>query len=106
VFLWAQEAPQIVARFGAEVLPTVLEILDDLAAPAMQRGAAAATLGFLATTTPELRAQIVTELRDHLAHEEDATVTDTLLRRWLSSTRVRHMLRSWQLTAPSALIER
>lgn len=72
-FLWSQEAPQIVANFGAEVLPVVLEIASDLEAPALQRGSAAATLGFLATTTPDLRAEIVVALRERLDSEPDAT---------------------------------
>jgi hypothetical protein len=73
-FLWAQEAPQIVARIGADALPIVLGVADDLDAPPLQRGAAFATLGFLATTTPELRDQIVVELRTRLSRETDATV--------------------------------
>ncbi len=72
-FLWAQEAPQIVATFGAEVLPVVLRIVDDMDAAPLQRGAAVATLGFLATTTPELREQIIAELRERLRQEPDAT---------------------------------
>lgn len=72
-FLWSQEAPQIVANFGAEALQAVLEIVRDMAAPALQRGSAAATLGFLATTTPDLRDEIVATLREQLDSEPDAT---------------------------------
>ncbi len=72
-FLWAQEAPQIVANFGAEVLPVVLGVAGDMDAAPLQRGAAFATLGFLATTTPELRDQIIAELRTRLANEPDLT---------------------------------
>lgn len=72
-FLWAQEAPQIVANLGAAVLPTVLRIGADMDAAPLQRGAALATLGFLAKTTPELREQIIAALRERLAVETEAT---------------------------------
>lgn len=72
-FLWSQEAPQIVANLGAEVLPAVLEIAADLEAPALQRGAAVASLGFLATTTPDLRDEIIAVLRQRLSSEPDST---------------------------------
>lgn len=72
-FLWSQEVPQIVANLGPEVLPLALEIASDLEAPALQRGSAAATLGFLATTAPELREQIIQALRERLQAEPDAT---------------------------------
>ena len=72
-FLWAQEAPQIVANFGAGVLPVVLTVTDDLTTTALQRGAAYATLGFLATTTPELRERIIAELRTRFARETEPT---------------------------------
>lgn len=72
-FLWSQEAPQIVANLGPEVLPVVLEIANDLEAPALQRGSAFATLGFLATTTPDLRDEIIAVLRERLGSEPDPT---------------------------------
>ena len=72
-FLWSQEVPQIVANLGAEVLPIVLAIANDLTAPALQRGSAVATLGFLAWTTPSLRDQIVAVLRERLRDEPDVT---------------------------------
>lgn len=72
-FLWAQEAPQIVARIGSDVLPIALAVADDPAAPPLQRGAAYATLGFLATTTPDLRDRIIGELRPRLERETDDT---------------------------------
>lgn len=72
-FLWAQEAPQIVANFGGDVLPIVLAVTDDMATTALQRGAAFATLGFLATTTPDLRDQIIGELRTRFARETEST---------------------------------
>ncbi|MDP9316096.1 MAG: DUF1186 family protein [Chloroflexota bacterium] len=78
-FLWAQEAPQIVANFGADVLPVVLAITDDLTTSALQRGAAFATLGFLATTTPELREQIIDELRTRFARETEPTARGYLV---------------------------
>jgi hypothetical protein len=78
-FLWAQEVPQIVARFGADVLPISLAVADDAAASALQRGAAFATLGFLATTTPSLRDQIINELRTRLPNESDATAKGYLV---------------------------
>jgi hypothetical protein len=72
-FLWSQETPQIIANFGAEALPAVLEIANDLEAPALQRGSAFATLGFLATTTPDLREQIIAVLRERLSSDPDST---------------------------------
>lgn len=72
-FLWSQEVPQIVANFGADVWPIALRIVDDLETPPLRRGAAYATLSFLATTTPELRADIVAALRERLDREPDNT---------------------------------
>lgn len=72
-YLWSQEVPQIVANLGAEVLPVILEIANDMDAPALQRGSACATLGFLATTTPALRDEIAAVLRERLGAEPDST---------------------------------
>lgn len=72
-FLWTQEAPQIIANFGADVLPIVVSVADDMAAPPLRRGAAYATLSFLARTTPELRAEIVAALHERLDREPDNT---------------------------------
>lgn len=72
-FLWSQEVPQIVANFGADVLPVALKIADDLEIPALRRGAAYATLSFLATTAPELRADIIKALHERLEREPDDT---------------------------------
>jgi hypothetical protein len=72
-FLWAQEVPQIVANFGPKVLLIALRLAADADAPALRRGAAAATLGFLAATKPDLRPQIVTGLRERLREESDPT---------------------------------
>jgi hypothetical protein len=78
-FLWAQEAPQIVANFGPDVLPTVLALADDMSAVPLQRGAAFATMGFLATTNPELRDEIVAELRKRMATEHEPTARGYLV---------------------------
>lgn len=72
-FLWAQEVPQIVANFGPRVLLIALRLAAEPAAPPLQRGAAAATLGFLAAVEPELRSQIITGLRERLREESDPT---------------------------------
>jgi hypothetical protein len=71
-FIWAQEAPQIVARFGSAALPAILRIADDQDAPPRQRGAAYAALSFLATTTPDVRDQVVAELRARFSRETDS----------------------------------
>ncbi|HEX6291382.1 MAG TPA: DUF1186 domain-containing protein [Herpetosiphonaceae bacterium] len=78
-FLWAQEAPQIVARFGADALPVILGVADDQAAPPKQRGAAYAALSYLATITSELRDQVVTELRERFSRESDSTAKGYLV---------------------------
>ncbi len=78
-FLWAQEAPQIVARFGAEALPGILRVADDQEAPPRQRGAAYAALSYLAITTPELREQIVAELRSRFSGERDGVAKGYLV---------------------------
>lgn len=70
-FLWAQEVPQVIAQFGGDILPAVLSVADDTSASPLQRGAAFATLGFLATTTPTLREQIIDELRTRLRTEQE-----------------------------------
>lgn len=72
-YLYAQEVPQIVANFGPDVLPIVLGVAADQDVPALRRGAAFATLGFLATTNPDLRDQIITVLRERLQTEPDNT---------------------------------
>jgi hypothetical protein len=78
-FIWAQEAPQIVARFGAGALPEILRVADDQAAPPQQRGAGYAALSFLATTTPDLRDQIVEELRSRMRSETESTALGYLV---------------------------
>jgi hypothetical protein len=78
MYLWQQEVPQIVARLGADVLPTLLAIVDNEAADAEQRGAAVETLGYLGATTPELCA----ELADHL-RTRWATITDPTVRGYM-----------------------
>jgi hypothetical protein len=78
-FIWAQEAPQIVARLGAEALAPSLRVADDLDAPPQQRGAGYAALSYLATTTPELYDQIVAELRTRLSREADKTAKGFLI---------------------------
>jgi hypothetical protein len=72
-YLWAQEAPQIIARWGADALPGVLAVADADDSPPIRRGAAYATLSYLATTTPDLRAQVITELRERLTRDDDPT---------------------------------
>lgn len=74
LYLWQQEMPQIVARLGADALPTLLAIIDDEAADAEQRGAAAETLGYLGATTPELRPQLLELLRTRWTTITDPTV--------------------------------
>lgn len=74
LYLWQQEMPQIVARLGADVLPTLLAIIDDEAADAEQRGAAVETLGYLHATTPELRSELADLLRMRWATITDPTV--------------------------------
>jgi hypothetical protein len=71
VYLWSQEVPQIVARFGPDVLPLALQIADDETAPSQQREAALETLAYLTATEPSLRDQIVSELRTRLAQESN-----------------------------------
>lgn len=78
-FLWAQEAPQIVARFGATAMPALLRIADDMDAPPRQRGAGYAALSYMAVTTPELRDQIVDELRQRFSGETDPTAKGYLV---------------------------
>jgi hypothetical protein len=78
-FLWAQEAPQIVARFGAEAFAASLRVADDLAAPPQQRGAGYAALSYLAATRPELYDQIVAELHARLSREADKTAKGYLV---------------------------
>lgn len=78
-FLWAQEVPQIVARFGATAMSALLRIADDMDAPPRQRGAAYAALSYMAVTTPELRNQIVDELRQRFSGETDATAKGYLV---------------------------
>jgi hypothetical protein len=78
-FLWSQEAPQIVSRFGADALPEIVRVADDMDAPPRQRGAAYAALSYLATTTPELREQIVGELRQRFGRETDSTAKGYLV---------------------------
>jgi hypothetical protein len=78
-FLWSQEAPQIVSRFGAEALPEIVRVADDMDAPPRQRGAAYAALSYLATTMPELREQIVAELRQRFGRETDSTAKGYLV---------------------------
>ncbi|HEY0605846.1 MAG TPA: hypothetical protein VGD58_23185 [Herpetosiphonaceae bacterium] len=78
-FLWAQEAPQIVARFGAAAMPALLRIADDMDAPPRQRGAGYAALSYMAVTTPELRDQIVDELRQRFGGETNPTAKGYLV---------------------------
>ncbi|MBV9786860.1 MAG: DUF1186 domain-containing protein [Chloroflexi bacterium] len=78
-FLWAQEAPQIVARFGAAALPEILRVADDMDAPPRQRGAGYAALSYLAVTTPDLRDQILDELRQRFSRETDRTAKGYLV---------------------------
>ena len=78
-FIWSQEAPQIVARLGAEALAASLRVADDLDAPQQQRGAGYAALSYLAKTTPELYDQIVAELRARLSSEADKTAKGYLI---------------------------
>ncbi|WP_026370803.1 DUF1186 domain-containing protein [Kallotenue papyrolyticum] len=72
-YLWAQEAPQIIARWGADALPHVLAVAGDETAPAVRRGAAYAALSYLVATTPELRAQVIATLRERLERDPDPT---------------------------------
>ncbi len=72
-YLWAQEAPQIIARWGADALPRVLAVADADDSPPIRRGAAYATLSYLATTTPDLRGQVIAALRERLARDADPT---------------------------------
>jgi hypothetical protein len=74
MYLWQQEAPQIVARLGADALPTLLAIVDDDAANAEQRGAAVETLGYLGATTPDLRPELLDLLRTRWTTITDPTV--------------------------------
>lgn len=72
-YLWAQEAPQIIARWGADALPRVLAVADADDSPPIRRGATYATLSYLATTTPDLRDQVIATLRERLARDDDPT---------------------------------
>jgi len=74
IYLWEDEVPQIVARFGAEVLPIALGIAEDETASQDARGAALDTLAFLAGTEPALRDRIVEELRTRLKGEQDPEI--------------------------------
>jgi ribosomal protein L18 len=74
VYVWEQEVPQIVARLGAEVLPVVLDIADDEAASAEQRGAAIETLSYLSATTPDLRDEILAQLRRRFQDANNPTL--------------------------------
>lgn len=78
-FLWAQEAPQIVARFGAAALPALLRVADDMDAPPRQRGAGYAALSYMAVTKPDLRDQIVDELRQRFSRETAPTAKGYLV---------------------------
>jgi hypothetical protein len=78
-FIWSQEAPQIVARLGAEAFAAALGVADDMDAPPKQRGAGYAALSYLAKTTPELYDQIVAELRTRLSREADKTAKGYLV---------------------------
>ena len=72
-YLWIQEAPQIVARFGAEILPLLTELAEDAEAPALRRAAAYAALEYLAVTEPSERDAAVELLRSRLNQESDDT---------------------------------
>ncbi len=74
MYLWQQEAPQIVARLGADAVPRLLSIIDDDAADGEQRGAAVETLGYLGATTPELRPELLKLLRTRWTIISDPTV--------------------------------
>ncbi len=74
LFLWQQEMPQIVARLGADALPTLLALIDDEAADPEQRGAAVETLGYLGATTPELRSELADLLRSRWTTITEPTV--------------------------------
>lgn len=72
-YLWIQEAPQIVARFGADILPLLTQLANDGDAPPLRRAAAYATLEYLAVTAPSERAAAVEVLRQRLEQEPDDT---------------------------------
>lgn len=70
-YLWIQEAPQIVARFGGAILPLLAEMAHDEEAPALRRAAAYSTLGYLVATDPLQRDAAVGVLRERLNTEPD-----------------------------------
>jgi len=72
-YLWIQEAPQIVARFGAGILPLLTRLAGDEQAPALRRAAAYAALEYLAVTEPAERDAAVAVLRKRLSEETDDT---------------------------------
>ena len=73
-FLWLQDLPQIVARWGRVAFERARLILADEAAPPARRGAAAVTLGHTVVVEPELRDEVVAVLRERLRDESDPYV--------------------------------
>ncbi len=69
--VWAEEAPQIIARLGEAAIEPLWRIADDAAWPIIARSSALFALTYVTSVVPETRDALIAELRERLATTED-----------------------------------
>lgn len=69
--LWETELPQILGRLGADAAEPLWAIVDDADDTTAHRSAAIVALTFATAVAPELRAAVVSGLRERLAASDD-----------------------------------
>lgn len=77
--IWGEELPQMIARIGSEALTPLRTLVNDTERHIPQRMIVLIALGYLATTAPETRDQIMADLRAWLAQSEDPIIVAYLL---------------------------
>jgi hypothetical protein len=77
--LWANEAPQMIARIGAPAVDALWAIADDPNWNVDARGAALSALVSMTMVAPELHEPLVAELRERLAQCEDRQLAGHLI---------------------------
>ena len=82
LYVWQQDLPQILGRWGKATYERARLMLLDEAAGRDQRGIAAESLGYAAEVEPDLRPEVTALFQERLAAEHDphvlACVIDTL----------------------------
>ncbi len=77
--LWDSELPQILARFGASIMPQLWAFADDTAHYFEGRSSALVTLSYITAVATDVRDEVVAGLRERLAATDDPQYAGYLL---------------------------